>query len=109
MSLYCRACCPSCDLHFTSDGAFERHLAISGHRDPREARRKDGSPAFAVRTVDGRCRMVVADRDGRPVPPRVVVLWEIAGQRERAGAAFRAKGTAPSAQEAIGAAGRGSG
>ena len=100
--LYCRACCPACDLHFTSDRAFELHLSASGdrqHRDPREVRRRDDSSALAIRTTDGCCRMVVADRGGRPVAPRVVTLWEVAGSRERAAVAFGVRSTARSAQE----------
>jgi hypothetical protein len=75
--LTCQACCPSCGLHFAGDDAFARHLSDDGHRDPREVRRRDGSPGLVVKTEAGECRMVVADRDGRKLPPlRPIVIWQ---------------------------------
>jgi hypothetical protein len=73
----CQACCPPCGLHFAGTSAFDRHLSDEGHRDPREVRRRDGTAGLVVKTEAGECRMIVADRDGRPVPPLApVTIWQ---------------------------------
>jgi hypothetical protein len=91
----CRACCPSCGLHFASNGAFDLHLSAKaeGHRDPREVTSKDGAPRLAVKSAAGECRL------GFGVL-RSVVIWEAAGSRERLAARMAAGKPVASRQEA---------
>lgn len=60
-ALTCRACCPSCGLHFAGDTAFDLHLGGPStdweHREPEEVKRTNGAPALVVKTRAGECRM----------------------------------------------------
>lgn len=93
-AITCRACCPSCGLHFASNGAFDLHLSAKaeGHRDPREVTTKDGVPRLAVKSAVGECRLGLEVLRGVPV-------WEVAGSRERLAARKAAGKPVASRQE----------
>lgn len=96
----CRACCPSCGLHFASNGAFDLHLSAKaeGHRHPREVTTRAGEPRLTVKSTDGECRLGA----GTAAP---VVVWEVAGSRERLAARKAAANPVASRQDGTGAAG----
>lgn len=62
----CQACCPSCDLHFAGQTAFDRHVRAGRHIDPYTDR--DG--AWVLK--QGTCRHSTTAPDGvTPIHKRV--------------------------------------
>lgn len=79
----CSAHCRSCNTHFGSDAAFDRHRVgehgLRACKDPEEVIRKDGSPWFE--NVEGDCRVtenLLSD----------VLVWREAGSAEKVRGAF---------------------
>lgn len=79
----CKACCPSCGLHFAGQEAFDRHLGGPGndwaHHHPLDVTNRQGDPLYDRER--GLCRMVPADE-------REVWIWYLHERRARARAQF---------------------
>jgi hypothetical protein len=85
-SIICRDHCSKCGRHFTSTDAFDAHR-IGSFRDPNDPRRcespEDLANRLEKRAENGAC--TIRD-DARPP----VIVWGIAGAREKAKRAFSA-------------------
>lgn len=79
----CRACCPSCGLHFAGTEAFDRHLGGPSndwaHHHPLDVTNRDGAPLYDRER--GVCRMVPGERPE-------VWIWYLHERRAQARARF---------------------
>lgn len=79
----CRACCPTCNLHFTGQVAFDRHLGNErkgwAHNHPLDV--TDDDEATIYGREGGRCR-------NGPEADAAVMIWHIAASRAEARAHF---------------------
>ena len=100
----CRACCPSCGLHFAGTEAFDRHLGGEAnewaHHHPLDVLDRRGEQRFDRER--GECRMIPGERDQG-------WIWYLVADRARArtafdrGPALGRKGVAPEVPSPLGA------